>query len=79
MRYWSVLGRGLALAALAVAATGCEPTSGGSSRMEDDPDFVRGKSRLARKEVDRQMIYFSKAIGSTTSTAAADFELGLIF
>ena len=67
------------MAALAVAATGCEPTSGGSSRMEDDPDFVRGKSRLARKEVDGAVLSFRKALASNPANAAAHFELGLIF
>ena len=79
MRYWSVLGRGLALVALAFSVTGCEPTSGGSSRMEDDPDFVRGKSRLARKEVDGAVLSFRKALASNPANAAAHFELGLIF
>jgi len=47
--------------------------------MEDDPDFVRGKSRLARKEVDGAVISFRKALASNPANAAAHFELGLIF
>ena len=47
--------------------------------MEDDPDFVRGKSRLARKEVDGAVLSFRKALARNPANAAAHFELGLIF
>ena len=47
--------------------------------MEDDADFVRGKSRLARKDVDGAVLSFSKALANSQGNAAAHFELGLIF
>jgi len=47
--------------------------------MEDDADFVRGKSRLARKDVDGAVLSFRKALANNPGNAAAHFELGLIF
>ena len=47
--------------------------------MEDDADFVRGKSRLARKDVDAAVLSFRKALANNPGNAAAHFELGLIF
>ena len=79
MRYWFGLGRVLTLAALVVGAIGCEPTSGSNSRLEDDPDFVRGKSRLARRDIDGAVLSFRKALANNPANAAAHFELGLIF
>ena len=48
MKLWSGLGRVLAMASLVVLTTGCDPASGSSVSHEDDPDFARGKNRLAR-------------------------------
>ncbi len=79
MKFWSVLGRVLSLAVLVIGAIGCEPTNGSQSRLEDDPDFVRGKSRLARKDIDGAVLSFRKALASNPVNAAAHFELGLIF
>ncbi|SVA70257.1 uncharacterized protein METZ01_LOCUS123111 [marine metagenome] len=79
MKFWSVLGRVLTLAALVVGAIGCNPTSGSQSRLEDDPDFVRGKSRLARKNIDGAVLSFREALANNPGNAAAHFELGLIF
>jgi len=79
MKFWSVLGRVLTLSALVVGAIGCNPTSGSQSRLEDDPDFVRGKSRLARKNIDGAVLSFREALANNPSNAAAHFELGLIF
>jgi len=79
MKYWSVLGRVLTMAAMIVGAIGCNPTGGNQSRLEDDPDFVRGKSRLARKNIDGAVLSFRKALANNPANAAAHFELGLIF
>ena len=79
MKFWSVLGRVLTLSALVVGAIGCNPTSGSQSRLEDDPDFVRGKSRLARKNIDGAVLSFREALANNPGNAAAHFELGLIF
>ena len=79
MRYWFGLGRVLTLAALVVGAIGGEPTSGSNSRLEDEPDFVRGKSRLARRDIDGAVLSFRKALANNPANAAAHFELGLIF
>ena len=67
------------MAALVVGAIGCEPTNGSQSRLEDDPNFVRGKSRLARKDIDGAVLSFRKALANNPANAAAHFELGLIF
>ena len=47
--------------------------------MEDDADFVRGKSRLARKDIDGAVLSFRKALANNPANGAAHFELGLIF
>ena len=67
------------MAAMIVGAIGCNPTGGNQSRLEDDPDFVRGKSRLARKNIDGAVLSFRKALANNPANAAAHFELGLIF
>jgi len=47
--------------------------------VEDDPDFARGKSRLARKDIDAAVTSFRRALAGNPANAAAHFELGLIF
>jgi len=47
--------------------------------MEDDADFVRGKSRLARKDIDGAVLSFRRALANNPANGAAHFELGLIF
>ena len=79
MKFWFGLGRTMTLAMLAALVVGCEPTSGSGSRLEDDADFVRGKSRLARKDIDGAVMSFRKALANNPGNAAAHFELGLIF
>jgi LysM repeat protein len=79
MKFWFGLGRTMTLAMLAALVVGCEPMSGSHSRLEDDPDFVRGKSRLARKDIDGAVLSFRKALANNPGNAAAHFELGLIF
>ena len=79
MKLWLGLGRTVMLAMLAALVVGCEPTSGSGSRVEDDADFVRGKSRLARKDVESAVLSFRKALANNPGNAAAHFELGLIF
>ena len=69
----------MTLAMLAAFTVGCEPTTGSGSRMEDDADFVRGESHLARKDVDGAVLSFRKALANNPGNAAAHFELGLIF
>ena len=63
----------MTLAAMVVGAIGCNPTSGSQSRLEDDPDFVRGKSRLARKNIDGAVLSFREALANNPGNAAAHF------
>ena len=79
MKFWSGLGQVLAVASLVLLATGCDPASGGSVSHEDDPDFVRGKGRLARKDLAGAILSFEQAIASNSANAAAHFEVALIF
>ena len=79
MKFWFGLGGTMTLAMLATLVVGCEPTGESSSRLEDDADFVRGKSRLARKDIDGAVLSFRKALANNPGNAAAHFELGLIF
>jgi len=79
MKFWFGLGQVLAVASLVVLATGCDPASGGSVSHEDDPDFVRGKGRLARKDLAAAILSFEQAIANNSANAAAHFELALIF
>lgn len=79
MKFWFGLGQVFAVASLVVLATGCDPASGGSVSHEDDPDFVRGKGRLARKDLAAAILSFEQAIANNSANAAAHFELALIF
>ena len=79
MKFWLNLGQTMAVAVLVALVAGCQPTSGSSSRMEDDADFVRGKSRLARKDIDGAVLSFRRALANNPANGAAHFELGLIF
>ena len=49
-------------------------TSVRQSRLEDDPDFVRGKSRLARKNIDGAVLSFREALANNPGNAAAHFD-----
>ena len=79
MKFWSALGQVLAVAALVMLATGCDPASGSSVSHEDDPDYVRGKGRLARKDLTGSILSFEQAIANNPTNASAHFELALIF
>ncbi|GIT78010.1 MAG: hypothetical protein Ct9H300mP32_3920 [Verrucomicrobiota bacterium] len=61
---------------MVVGAIGCNPTSGSQSRLEDDPDFVRGKSRLARKNIDGAVLSFREASQTTRATPPPISNLG---
>lgn len=69
----------MTLAMLAALAVGCEPTNRSGSQMENDADFVLGKSSLARKDFEGAVLSFRKALANNPSNAAAHFELGMIF
>lgn len=64
---------------LAAFTVGCEPTNRSGSQMEEDADFVLGKSSLDRKDFDGAVLSFRKALTNNPGNAAAHFELGLIF
>jgi len=79
MRLRSVLVRCCRLAAVAACVAGCSQFGSQSDRGENDPDFVRGKSRLGAKDVTGAIDAFGKALCTDPANAAAHFELGLIF
>ena len=79
MKLWSGLGRVLAMASLVVLATGCDPVSGSSVSHEDDPDFARGKNRLARKDRAGPILSFELGIENDRANAAAQCELALFY
>ncbi|MEE2614794.1 MAG: LysM domain-containing protein [Verrucomicrobiota bacterium] len=79
MKFWAGLMQFLAVALFAVIAMGCDPTTGSNVNHEDDPDFVRGKNRLARKDIAGSILSFEKAIANNPANDFAHFELALIF
>ena len=79
MKFWSGLLQVSAISILAVIAVGCGPTAGSNANFEDDPDFVRGKNRLARKDIAGSILSFEKAIANNPANDLAHFELALIF
>ena len=79
MKFWSGLLQVSAISILAVIAVGCGPTAGSNANFEDDPDFVRGKNRLARKDIAGSILSFEKAIANNPVNDLAHFELALIF
>ena len=79
MKFWSGLGQVLVVSSLVVLAAGCDPASGSGVSHEDDPDFVRGKGRLARMDFPAAILSFEQAIANNPTNAAAHFELALIF
>lgn len=79
MKFWAGLMQFLAVATFALIATGCNPATGSNVNHEDDPDFVRGKNRLARKDIAGSILSFEKAIANNPANDLAHFELALIF
>ena len=79
MRFWSGLMQVLAVSLFAVIAMGCNSSTGSNVNHEDDPDFVRGKNRLARKDIAGSILSFQKAVANNPANDLAHFELGLIF
>ena len=69
MKFWSGLLQVSAISILAVIAVGCGPTAGSNANFEDDPDFVRGKNRLARKDIAGSILSFEKAIACLLYTS----------
>ncbi len=79
MKFWSGLMKFWAVGTFAVIAMGCNPATGSNVNHEDDPDFVRGKNRLARKDIAGSILSFEKAIANNPANDLAHFELALIF
>ncbi len=78
MRFRTGLKQFLAVATFALIAIGCDPATGSNVNHEDDPDFVRGKNRLARKDIAGSILSFEKAIANNPANDLAHFELALI-
>ena len=79
MKFWAGLRQFLVVATFTLIATGCNPATGSNVNHEDDPDFVRGKNRLARKDIAGSILSFEKAIANNPANDLAHFELALIF
>ena len=79
MKFRTGLKQFLAVATFALIAIGCDPATGSNVNHEDDPDFVRGKNRLARKDLAGSILSFEKAIANNPANNLAHFELALIF
>src|SRR5512140_3962285 len=69
----------LMLALLAVGASGCFPLADGPTEEEKDPHYLAGKSRLSGMDYDGAIAAFENALISNPKSAAAHFELALLY
>jgi tetratricopeptide (TPR) repeat protein len=79
MSLFSVLVRLLMLASLVLGMSGCFPLGDRPTDEERDPNFLTGKSRLANLDYDGAIAAFENALVSNPKSAAAHFELGLLY
>ena len=75
----SVLWRLLILAPLAVWMSGCFPMADGPTDEEKDPHYLTGKSRESGMDYDGANAAFENALIANPKSAAAHFELGLLY
>ena len=70
---------GLALILLGLGAAGCVPPGGTASDAESDADFRAGASRKQAGNYTRAIESFERVLQKNPASAAAHFELGLIY
>ncbi len=70
---------GLALILLGLGAAGCVPPGGTAPDAESDADFRAGASRKQAGNYTRAIESFERVLQKNPGSAAAHFELGLIY
>src|SRR5438105_15889890 len=79
MTVCGVLIRLLWVASLALGLSSCSPWGEGPTDEEKDPHFLTGKSRMGSMDYDGAINAFENALISNPKSAAAHFELGLLY
>jgi LysM repeat protein len=75
----SLLTRLLPLAGVALWMSGCFPLTDAPADEQKDPHFLAGKSRLSSMDYDGAIAAFENALISNPKSAAAHFELALLY
>ncbi len=73
------LSRASLLIALCWVMQGCLPSSEGTSDERKDPYFISGKKRVLDRDYDGAIEAFEKALEANPQSAAAHFELGVLY
>jgi LysM repeat protein len=79
MSLFSVPWRVLLVALLVLGASGCNPLTDGPTDEEKDPHYLAGKNRLSGMDYDGAIAAFENALISNPKSAAAHFELGVLY
>ncbi len=64
---------------LCLLVAGCRPGSIGQSDEQKDPYFLAGKNRLQERDYQKAIEMFEKALDVNPRSAAAHFELGVLY
>lgn len=64
---------------LCLMIAGCRPGSVGQSDEQKDPYFLAGKNRLQERDYQKAIEMFEKALDVNPRSAAAHFELGVLY
>jgi LysM repeat protein len=73
------LWRATILTLLLSLVTGCFQFSSSSLEEEKDPNFMEGKKRVNARDYDGAIDYFEKALQANPRSAAAHFELAVLY
>jgi LysM repeat protein len=79
MTVFRVVRRLLILAPLVLCLSGCFPVGEGPADEEKDPHYLAGKARMSSMDYDGAINAFENAVASNPKSAAAHFELGLLY
>jgi LysM repeat protein len=79
MSLFSVAWRGFFLLLAAVSLSGCFQAGSGPADEERDPYYLAGKGRVSSMDYDGAISAFESALTSNPKSAAAHFELGVLY
>lgn len=79
MRFWLLISRCAAMLFLSAALSGCLPSSSSSADEEKDPHYINGRNFVSSLDFKGAVNEFEKALEVNPRSAAAHFELGLIY
>lgn len=79
MTFWTSRFRSVALLLASVVLGGCLPSGQSQLDEEKEPHFLAGKSRVNAMDYRGAIESFEKALEANPRSAAAHFELGILF